>query len=132
MRAGHRSLFDPRGPGAAEAMAARPDLILHTTLRSRTFVVQTLAGAPDAASRDQVARLRREHGFPLPVPMTHRAAQLVTARWVPVPVPVPAPLPVSAAVAAHSARAASGARAAREGLRTAGYPLMPPTPLGPT
>jgi len=41
-------------------------------------------------------------------------------------------MPVIAAVASHKARALPGSDAAREGLRTAGYPLMLPGPSGPT
>ncbi|MDH6111510.1 hypothetical protein P3T36_004664 [Kitasatospora sp. MAP12-15] len=40
---------------------------LEASLRDRTFAVETLS-APDAAQRDHVARLRRDHGFPLPAP----------------------------------------------------------------
>jgi hypothetical protein len=49
-----------------------PNLRLEATLRDRRFVIEALAGTPDgtpdAALRGQVARLRREHGFQLPVP----------------------------------------------------------------
>lgn len=52
---------------ATLSIADRPDLRLGATLGDRTFAVETLV-APCAALRDQVARMRREHGFPLPTP----------------------------------------------------------------
>ncbi|WP_329571260.1 hypothetical protein [Kitasatospora sp. NBC_01266] len=44
-------------------------LRLCATREDRTFTVESLVGGPaEAQARAQVARLRREHGFPLPAP----------------------------------------------------------------